>query len=157
VLILSSFSEMCFITCKTFRTVPLREFFGSPKRSLNSHARFLIYLKVTYLHILFTVFSIKSRRFVWFRFVSQSSPLLPTHSRCGGCLFALHHTHTPQSVGLLWRRDRPVAETSTWRHKHSHGTNIHAPGGIRIHDPSKRLAADLRLRPCGHWDRPKPT
>jgi hypothetical protein len=28
-----------------------------------------------------------------------------------------------------------------------------APGGIRTHDPSKRLATDLRLRPRGHWDR----
>jgi hypothetical protein len=27
--------------------------------------------------------------------------------------------HTPQSVELLWTRDRPVAETSTWQHKHS--------------------------------------
>jgi hypothetical protein len=32
-------------------------------------------------------------------------------------------------------------------------TNIHAPGGIRTHNPSKRLAADLRLRPRDHWDR----
>jgi hypothetical protein len=41
--------------------------------------------------------------------------------------------HTPQSVGLLWTRDRP--------------------GGIRTHDPSKRSAAHLRPRPRGHWDR----
>jgi hypothetical protein len=34
---------------------------------------------------------------------------------------------TPQSVGLLWTRDRPVAETSTWQHKDSQETNIHAP------------------------------
>jgi hypothetical protein len=61
--------------------------------------------------------------------------------------------HTPQSVGLLWTRDRPVAETSTWQRKHSLETNIHAPGGIRIHDPSKRSAAVLHLRPHGHWDR----
>jgi hypothetical protein len=61
--------------------------------------------------------------------------------------------HTPQSVGLLWTRDRPVAETSTWQHKHSHETNIHSPGGIRTHDPSKRSAAGLRPRPRGHWDR----
>ena len=27
------------------------------------------------------------------------------------------------------------------------------PGGIRTHNTSKRTAADLRLRPCGHWDR----
>jgi hypothetical protein len=33
--------------------------------------------------------------------------------------------HTPQSVGLLWTRDRPVAEASTWQHKHSQETNIH--------------------------------
>jgi hypothetical protein len=32
-------------------------------------------------------------------------------------------------------------------------TNIHAPGGIRTHDASKRAAVDLCLRPCGHWDR----
>jgi hypothetical protein len=26
--------------------------------------------------------------------------------------------HTPQSEGHLWKTDRPVAETSTWQHKH---------------------------------------
>jgi hypothetical protein len=62
--------------------------------------------------------------------------------------------HTTQSVGLLWARDRPVAETSTWQHTNTvQGTNIHALGGIQTHDPIKRLAADLRLRPRGHWDR----
>jgi hypothetical protein len=30
-------------------------------------------------------------------------------------------------------------------------TNIHTPGGIRIHDPSKRSAVYLRLRVRGHW------
>ena len=34
-----------------------------------------------------------------------------------------------------------------------HNTNIHAPGGIRTHDPSKRAAVDQRPRPRGHWDR----
>jgi hypothetical protein len=56
--------------------------------------------------------------------------------------------HTPQSVGLLWTKDRPVADN----------TNTHKrqkiPVGIRTHDPSKRSTADLRLRPRGHWDRP---
>ena len=27
------------------------------------------------------------------------------------------------------------------------------PGGIRTHNLSRQTAADLRLRPCGHWDR----
>jgi hypothetical protein len=30
---------------------------------------------------------------------------------------------------------------------------MHAPGGIRPHNPSKRAAADPRLRRRGHWDR----
>jgi len=37
--------------------------------------------------------------------------------------------------------------------QHPEETNIHAPGGIRIHNPSKRAAADPRLRPHGNWDR----
>jgi hypothetical protein len=45
------------------------------------------------------------------------------------------HSDTPHSVGLLLTRD------------------IHAPGGIRSRNPSKREAADPHLRPCGHWDR----
>jgi hypothetical protein len=32
-------------------------------------------------------------------------------------------------------------------------TNIHARGGIRTHDHSRRAAVDLHLRPRGHWDR----
>ena len=32
--------------------------------------------------------------------------------------------------------------------------NIHAPGGIRTHNLSRRAAAELSLRPRGHWDRP---
>ena len=31
--------------------------------------------------------------------------------------------------------------------------NFHAPGGIRTHIRNRRAAADLRLRPRGHWDR----
>ena len=49
-------------------------------------------------------------------------------------------TDTPHAVGLLWTRDRPVAETSTWLHLQE--TDIQVPGGIRTHHPSKRTAAD---------------
>jgi hypothetical protein len=59
---------------------------------------------------------------------------------------------TPQSVGLLWTSDQLVAETSTWQHT-TNTTDIHAPCGIRTHNPSKRAAEDPRLRPRGHWDR----
>jgi hypothetical protein len=37
--------------------------------------------------------------------------------------------------------------------QHPQETNIHAPGGIRTRNTSKRAVADLRLRPRGHWDR----
>jgi hypothetical protein len=33
-----------------------------------------------------------------------------------------------------------------------HNTNIHDPGRIRTHNPSRREATDLRCRPRGHWD-----
>ena len=41
---------------------------------------------------------------------------LPNHGRCRGWLHLITHKDTPQSVGLLWTRDRRVAETSTWQH-----------------------------------------
>jgi hypothetical protein len=31
-------------------------------------------------------------------------------------IFTWSHSDTPHSVGLLWTRDRPVAEASTWQH-----------------------------------------
>jgi hypothetical protein len=32
-------------------------------------------------------------------------------------------------------------------------TDIHANGGIQTRSPSSQAAAELRLRPYGHWDR----
>jgi hypothetical protein len=89
-----------------------------------------------------------------FRFVSQSLPLLPVHSRCRGCLFSLDHTQThttvcstPLDEGSARRIDLYLTTQTLYK------TNIHAPRGIRAHGPNKRSAADLRLRPRGHWDR----
>jgi len=66
------------------------------------------------------------------------------------------HNDAPHSVGLLSTSDRLVAETSTRQHtQHSQQTNVHASGGIRIHNLNRRPTADLRLRPSGHWDRQK--
>jgi hypothetical protein len=55
---------------------------------------------------------------------------------------------TPLDEGSARRRDLYLTT-----HKHSQETNIHARGGLRTHDPSNRSAADVRLRPRGHWDR----
>jgi hypothetical protein len=67
------------------------------------------------------------------------------------CMIVCRHT-----VGLLWKSDQPVSETSTCTGQHNIETqeiNIHALSRIRNRDPSIQAAADLRLRPRGHWDR----
>jgi hypothetical protein len=61
------------------------------------------------------------------------------------------HTHT-LPVGLLWARDSLVAVTSTLRRQHSQQTDNCASGGTQTNNPSKREAADPRLRPHGHPD-----
>jgi len=57
------------------------------------------------------------------------------------------YTDTPHLVGLLWAGDQPDSQTPIWRL--SQQTDIQARGGIRTRNPSKREAADLRLRPRG--------
>ena len=64
---------------------------------------------------------------------------------------SLSHSDTSQSAGLLWTSDQPYAQTSTWQHT-TLTRDIHAPGGIRNHKPSKLAAADPRLRPRDHGD-----
>ena len=70
----------------------------------------------------------------------------------------LDHTQRPTIVGRTpldeWsarRRDLYLTTHNT----HNRQTDIHAPPGVRTHNTSKRAAADLRLRPRGHWDRHK--
>jgi hypothetical protein len=65
------------------------------------------------------------------------------------------HSDTPHSVGLLWKSDQPDARDLSLpdNTQHSQETDIHASGGIRTHNPSKRAAVDPRLTPRGQWDR----
>jgi hypothetical protein len=68
--------------------------------------------------------------------------------------------------GLLIRgyaitlRHTPNGKTryvSSVRHRdNTQQTDIHAPGGIQIHDPSNPAGADPPLRRRGHWDRQNP-
>jgi hypothetical protein len=48
-------------------------------------------------------------------------------------------TDAPHLVELLWMSDRPDAETRTWQTQHSQEADIHAPDGIRTHNPNKIL------------------
>ena len=72
----------------------------------------------------------------------------PPHYR--GFTITLRHTtlgRTPLDERSARRRDLYLTTHNT------HKTDIHAPGGIRTRNPSKRAVADPRLRPRGHWDR----
>jgi hypothetical protein len=53
---------------------------------------------------------------------------------------------------VIGSSQRPLPDNK----QHSQQTDIHASGGIWTHDLSRRAAADLRLRPHGHWDRQIP-
>jgi len=64
------------------------------------------------------------------------------------------HTETQHTRSRSFRRaicpsQGPLPDnTQRWK-----DADIHAPGGIRTRNPSKRAAADPRLRLRGHWDR----
>ena len=62
---------------------------------------------------------------------------------------------TSHSVWLLWPSDRSVAENSTWQQTTLSWDRYPCPPprGIRTRNPSKRAAAEPRLKPRGHWDR----
>jgi hypothetical protein len=65
------------------------------------------------------------------------------------------HTQRRATVGGTpldeWSARRTDLHMTT--HTHTKQTNIHAAGGIRTHDHSRRAAVDLRLRSRSHWDR----
>jgi len=59
-----------------------------------------------------------------------------------------HHSRQDSSVRVISLSRRPLPDNT----QHTQQTNIHAPGGIRTHNLSRRAAANLLLRLCGHWD-----
>jgi hypothetical protein len=76
----------------------------------------------------------------------------------GGLIIEVSRSHpdTQHSVGPLWMRDRPVAETSTWQHTTftSHRERHQCPRRDSDRQSSKRAAADPCLRPRSHCNRP---
>jgi hypothetical protein len=66
--------------------------------------------------------------------------------------FLITHNEAPQSVGLFWTSDQPVAETSTWQHT-TNTTDKH-PCLWWHSNPRSQQARSRRptLRLCGHWD-----
>ena len=50
---------------------------------------------------------------------------------------------------MISQIQKPASDST----QHSQETNINALAGIQTRIPSKRVVADPRLRPRGHWDR----
>ena len=97
-----------------------------------------------------------SKKFIRYQFRKTILwPFLPTHCRCRGLLqhlitFTDTQTHTHTHIDTLGRT--PLGEGSARRrdlylitdniHKQ---TNMHAPGGIRTRNPSKRAASGIAI------------
>jgi hypothetical protein len=112
-----------------------------------------------------------SSSFVCFNTFNNSNPISDYHIKISYSLFffmaqqslvgqglliieaSRSHSDTPHSVGRLWTSDQPDAETSTWQHTTLTTDRHPSPCGIWTRNPSKRAAADQRLRLRGHWDR----
>ena len=69
--------------------------------------------------------------------------------RCRGFTITLRHTILGRTPLDEW--SSPPRDVCLTTHN-TQDTDIHAPG-IRTRNPSKRAAADSRLRPSGLWDR----
>jgi len=91
----------------------------------------------------------------WFRYFFFLWRCGPTRAMSPSFLRFIHHTHNDasQSVVLLWASDQLVTEASTWQHTTLTTGKHPCPRWDRTHDLSRGAAADLRLRPRGHWDR----
>jgi hypothetical protein len=64
----------------------------------------------------------------------------------------LDHTQRRTTVGRTPLDEGPACRRDLYMTTHNNH-NRHAPGGIRTNNLNRRAVADLRLRPCGHWDR----
>jgi len=91
-------------------------------------------------------------------FIRQSPPpvaLRPNADHDLLILRFLDYTQRRITVGRTSLDERSARRRDLYLTTHNTQTNTHAPGWIRTHDLSRRVAVDLRLRQRGHWDRPK--
>jgi len=107
-----------------------------------------LHLRSTLLH---NTFSDNCCFFACFFFISfLVSPLLLIFCSCRKLLLYLiilrHKTLCRNPLNGWSARHRDNTQ-------HPQVTNIHAPGGIRSHNPSRRASAQLCLRPRGHRHR----
>jgi hypothetical protein len=76
-----------------------------------------------------------------------SAPTGPGPPHYRGFTITRHITIGRNPLGEWSARSIDLYPTT---HNYSQETDIHASGGIRTRNPKKRMAADTRLRRCGH-------
>ena len=67
--------------------------------------------------------------------------------------FSRSHTQRSTTVGRTPLDDWSARRRDLYLTAHDTHNRHPYPGGIRTNNLSRRAAADLRFRPCGHWDR----
>jgi hypothetical protein len=79
----------------------------------------------------------------------------PTRSMASSCTRFLDHTQRHTTVSRTHLNERSGSRRDIYLT--THNTHIiqtsMPPAGFRAHNLNRRAAADLRLRPCGHWNR----
>ena len=80
----------------------------------------------------------------------------PQWTRASSFTRSLDHTQRRTTVSITPLDERSARRRDlylTTHIRHSQQTDIHAPGGIRTHNLSRRADSELRRRPRGHWNR----
>ena len=88
-------------------------------------------------------------------FFWHNSPPPPQWTRASSFTRFLYHTQRRTTLGRTSLDECSVRRRDLYQHttQHSLQTDIHALGAIRTQNLSRGVAADLCLRPRGHWDR----
>ena len=101
---------------------------------------------IVWLHL-----RVPSLKHVFCLFLAQKSPvgqglLITEVSRSQT---TTHYIRLDSSGRVISSSQRPLPYNT----QSSQQTNIHDPDGFRTHNLGRRTAAELHLRPRGHWDR----
>ena len=90
---------------------------------------------------------------VYIDFFGATAHPSPQWARASSFTRFLDHTQRRTTIGRTPPDEWSARRTDFYLTTHNtHNRNIHAPGWIRTHNLNRRAAADLRLRPCGHWE-----
>ena len=85
-------------------------------------------------------------------FYGATAPSWPGSSHCQGSTITLRHTTLGRTFPDEWSARHSVLYLTTYN-THKRRIHIHASGGIRPLNTSKRAAVDPRLKQRGYWDR----